>query len=313
MTSKRIQNRIAESRHTLPISIMIAIVIWYLAGLTTRPLYLSFATVIFSTFVMMEINNGNALIRIYSRMVSSSFLLMLSACVFLLPSLNVMVSTLSYVLFILFFFHTYQEKQSPGKVFHAFLFLGITSIFFVQILFFVPFLWILMTLNLMAMSHRNFWASVIGLITPYWFTIPYWLLTEDFNTIVNHFTQIIEFQPLVQYEELSVNQLATFAFVVLATLIGIIHFLRKSYMDKIRTRMLYTIFIVLTMLILIFMVLQTQHFDILLALLIVHVSPLIAHYLALTRTRITNISFIILIVAWIALTAYNLWSFSPIF
>ncbi len=313
MAIKRIQNRIAESRHTLPISIVIAVVIWYLAGMTVTPLYLSFATVIISTFIMMEINNGNALIRIYSRMVSSSFLLLLSACVFLLPTQNVMIVTFCYVLFLYFYFQTYQEKQSPGKVFHGFLFLGITSIFFIQILYLVPFLWLLMTFNLMAMSHRNFWASLVGLLTPYWFTIPYWLITKDLDTIMNHFTQLTEYQPFAQYDQLSVSQLSTLAFVVLVALIGIIHFLRKSFMDKIRTRMLYTIFIVMTMLILTFMILQTQHFDILLPLLIVHVSPLIAHYMALTKTRITNISFLLLLAIWIALTAYNVWSFSPIF
>ena len=165
----------------------------------------------------------------------------------------------------------------------------------------------------MAMSHRNFWASIIGILTPYWFNIPYCLYTEDFNTVANHFVQLAEFQPLVQYTQLSIQQLVTLAFVVLVFLIGLIHFLRKSFLDKIRIRMLYTVFIVLAILILIFMILQTQHFDILLALLIVHTSPLIAHYLALTRTRVTNYSFILLVMLWLALTAYNLWSFSPIF
>lgn len=313
MAIKRIQNRIAESRYTLPVAIAIAAVLWYLSGLTVTPLYLSFGMAVISTLIMMEINNGNALIRIYSRTVSSSFLLMLTAATFLLPNISAIAAGFCYVLFCMFFFRAYQEKTSPGKVFHAFLYLGITSIFFIQILFFVPVLWLLMTFNLMAMSHRNFWASIVGLLTPYWFTIPFWLLTKDFDAIVNHFSQIAVFQPLLHYEHLSIPQIVTFAFVVVVAIIGIVHFVRKSFLDKIRTRMLYTFFIVMTLLIVVFMILQPQHFEFLLVLLIVHVSPLIAHYLSLTNTRLTNITFFVLVILLTALTAYNLWSFSPIF
>ena len=313
MAIKRIQNRIAESRHTLPVAIAIAAVLWYLSGLVATPLYLSFAIVLLTTFLMVEINNGNALIRVYSRLVSTSFLLMITSATFLLPNLRVMITTLCYVLFCLFLFRTYQEKRSPGRVFNAFLFLGITSIFFIQILFFVPVLWLLMTFNLMAMSHRNFWASIVGLLTPYWFTIPFWLLTEDFDAIVNHFSQIAVFQPLLHYEHLSLPHLVTFVFVVVVAVIGIIHFIRKSFLDKIRTRMLFTYIIVMTLLVVVFLLLQPQHFGFLLALLIVHVSPLIAHYLSLTNTRLTNITFFVLVILLTALTAYNLWSFSPIF
>lgn len=313
MAIKRIQNRIAESRYTLPVAIAIAAVLWYLSGLTVTPLYLSFGMAVISTLIMMEINNGNALIRIYSRTVSSSFLLMLTAATFLLPNISAIAAGFCYVLFCMFFFRAYQEKTSPGKVFHAFLYLGITSIFFIQILFFVPVLWLLMTFNLMAMSHRNFWASIVGLLTPYWFTIPFWLLTKDFYAIVNHFSQIAVFQPLLHYEHLSIPQIVTFAFVVVVAIIGIVHFVRKSFLDKIRTRMLYTFFIVMTLLIVVFMILQPQHFEFLLVLLIVHVSPLIAHYLSLTNTRLTNITFFVLVILLTALTAYNLWSFSPIF
>ncbi len=313
MAIKRIQNRVAESRYTLPASIMTAFVIWYLAGLTAVPLYLSFAATLLTTYTLVEINNGNSLLRIYSRTVSSSFILLLSGATFLLPNLTAMAVTLCYTLFCLYLFRVYQEKEAPGGVFHAFLFLGIASIFFIQIAFLVPFLWILMTFNLMAMSHRNFWASVLGLITPYWFAIPFWLYKKDIESVVNHFVQIADFQELFQYEQIPLTYLLTFAFIVMIALFGIIHFLRKSFMDKIRTRMLYTFFIVMTILLVVFIVLQPQHDEILLPLLIVHVSPLFAHYLSLTNTRLTNITFFLLIILWVALTVYNLWNFSPIF
>ena len=45
----------------------------------------------------------------------------------------------------------------------------------------------------------------------------------------------------------------------------------------------------------------------LIRIMTVAVSPLIGHFLALTKTKITNIAFIVITVAILALTTFNLW------
>ena len=86
-----------------------------------------------------------------------------------------------------------------------------------------------------------------------------------------------------------------------------IHFRLNNYKDKIRTRMLFEIFSVMSLSIILFIGLQPQHLDILLALLIVNTSPMIGHYIALTYTRITNISFYIILILTVLLTFINIW------
>jgi hypothetical protein len=62
-----------------------------------------------------------------------------------------------------------------------------------------------------------------------------------------------------------------------------------------------------------FLILQPQHDDLLLRLVIITTSPLIGHFVSLTRTRLTNIAFCVILGLALILTAYNLWTSSFIF
>lgn len=304
---KRLQNKVAESRYALSLMAVYAIGIWYLGGLVEHRLYFQLACLTVSTYMMLEINNSNALIRIYSRMVSCSFLALTTMSAFLFPSLREALVQLCVITAYTLIFHFYQDKEAPGLTYYAFLCLGIASVLFIQILFFVPFIWLLIGFKMMAFSFRMFCASLIGLLTPYWFLTPLSLFTGRFDALVAHFVSIAEFQPMFQYQDISEHYMVTFAFVCLIAVIGTIHFLRNSYMDKIKTRMIYELLMWLNILTILFIVLQPQHFEILLGIMIVNTSPFIGHFLALTHTKWTNALFYILVFCILLLTAYNLW------
>ncbi|MBO4826385.1 MAG: hypothetical protein J5506_03995 [Prevotella sp.] len=305
---KRFQNRIAESRYALPFMLVLTTLIWMAGGLYyNQLLWAPFACTIVAAYLMVELNNINALIRIYSRMVSCSFLALTSMATFLFDSLQGSIAQLCFVAFYICLFHSYQDKRGAGWVFYAFFCLGMASTVFVQIVFFVPFIWLLMARYLMSFSPRTFWASIVGLIAPYWFVVVWYLVTNRMEDFVAHFTAIAQFTPLFDYSGLDEHRVITFLFVALLALMGSVHCLRRSHLDKIRTRMVFSIFIHMNVLTIIFIILQPQHFDPLLKLMIVNTSILIAHYIALTRTRTTNISFYFLVAATLFLTIYNLW------
>ena len=80
---KRTQNKVAESRFTLSVVVAYAIAIWLVSGmlipqlpLTTEGIrqgaWIPFVCFMVSAYLMVELNNSNALIRIYSRTVSCS-------------------------------------------------------------------------------------------------------------------------------------------------------------------------------------------------------------------------------------------------
>ncbi len=306
MRRKRLQNKVAESRFAFPVTVLYATVMWLAAGAVGSGLYLQFAMFVVSALAMVALNNNNSLIRIYSRMVSCSFLVMTCAAPFLFASMQTAVTQMFFILFYLSLVRIYQDKKAPGIVFYSFASLGVVSLWFVQILYFVPFLWFLMAFNLMAFSHKMLWASVLGVIAPYWFLAGYYVWDGRIDALAEHFMRLGEFGALCDVSLLDTHRIATFAAFVVLAVIGIVHFLRGSYLDKIRTRMIYEIFVTMDLLTIVFIVLQPQHYDSLMPLITVNTSCLFAHYIALTKTRLTNIVFCLVCVGMLALTAYNL-------
>ncbi len=260
-----------------------------------------------STILMVLLNNTHSLIRIYSRMVSCSFAVLMVMSPFLYGSPNESLAQLLFILFLFFIFHAYQDKRAVGWVFYAYAALGIASILYVQMLFLLPILWVLQATNVLAASPRTYCASILGVLMPYWFMGAYCLYAGQTQTLVDHFAEIGNWQPPFDFTPLDVHRLATLAFAVVLGIIGTAHFLAYSYQDKIRTRMLYEMFIALEVCFMILLVLQPQHFDMLLSLLIVVVSPLIGHFLSLTHSRLSNITFFSLITIALLLTVFNVW------
>jgi len=304
---KRLQNRIAESRMALPITAALALAVWLFCGLDCEYKDVRLGVLAISTYLMVEMNNRNALIRTYSRMVSCSFIVLMTMAANLFYSISFWVVQLCVIVALSILLRCYQDKRAQGKVFYAFFFIGVASAFFMQILFFVPFIWILMGTNLLTLSFRSVLASLLGLIAPYWFLAGHYWFMGDISPLLAHVMTITEFAPLLRYDGLNLHVALTFAFVAVITLTGIIHFIRNSYMDKIRTRMIYEMFIVLSFLVFLFAVLQPQHAIMLLPVMAVCASVLVAHYIALTHTRLTNVSFVLIAIMAVALTFYNIW------
>lgn len=291
----------------LPVTAVYVVLVCLAAGLLEGQMWTSFALLAVSSFLMMQLNNANALIRVYSRMVSCSFLVLSAMSTFLLSDPAYGGVQLCLVAFYVLFFRAYQDKRAVGSIFYAFLMLGIASIWFVQILFFVPVLWILLYTNVLAGSARTFFASILGLVLPYWFVEVYYVYIGEPLALIPHFMALAEFRTLDLSLPWTGPQLAATALVLLFAIVGVVHFHRNSYMDKIRTRMLFEIFTAMAVSTVVFLFLQPQHVNCLLGMMIVSISPLFGHFVALTRTRLTNISFFVFLLLTLVVTAYNVW------
>ena len=307
MPIRRLQNKIAESRWALPLTAVYGIVVCLMLGAVGQKMWVQAAILALSTLLMVELNNANALIRIYSRMVSCSFLVLTLMASFLFPSVGGGVVGLCFVVFYVFFLHAYQDRLAVMPIFTAFLALGIASFFFVKILYFVPLLWLLMAVRLQAFSARTFFASLLGLLTPYWLLSVYFFIKSDFDAPLRHFQRLTQFDfPSLNHILLADNQIVTAIFLIFLAITGIVHFVRQRSRDKLRTQMIYELFLVVTLFTIVFLVLQPQYYDFLLRILIIHAAIFIGHFIALTRTKVTNIAVIVIIVATLALTAYNI-------
>jgi len=276
------------------------------AGLITKALWLNFALLFASATMMVELNNSNALIRIYSRMVSCSFLVMTTMSLFLFQTINVAVVQITFIAFLLFLLRSYQEPNATGLTFYAFCALGIASIVFPQILLFLPPLWIVMAIYIQSFSPRTFMSSIIGVLAPYWFVAAWLIYTGRYAWLGTHLISILQFGTPLYLVDVKLHEWLTFAYVLSCALIGGIHFIMYSYQDRIRIRLIYEMFIVLDGLTMLFALIQPQHFDCLLGMAIVLTAPIIGHWLALTSSKLSNIVSMLLAAAALALTIYNM-------
>ena len=118
MSKKHTQNIIAESRKTLPITIIYGVGIWLLAGLVNHGWWIQFMCFVASVYTMIQLNNINLMIRIYSRSVSAAYILLSCIAVWLFPSLHGAVIQLGTTLILLLLFACYQDTQARGKTFY---------------------------------------------------------------------------------------------------------------------------------------------------------------------------------------------------
>lgn len=305
---KRTQNRIAESRWALPICAAYTLLICLISGLFSEGIWAQLALTAIATLLMVELNNRNSLIRIYSRMVSCSFLVMTMMTPHKIESINGCIVSMCFVAFYLALCNAYQDKKATGYVLWAFAAIGVASIVWIQILLFIPVLWVLTATNILAMSLRTFVTSILGVIMPYWFLSAYYIYIGDIMPIVDHIATIANFEPLFIYKNCSINDFLPLCFIILLAITGSIHFLRTSYKDKIRTRMIYEMFITMSVATIVLILLQPQHANIATHLLIISTAPLIGHFLALTSTKITNIASLAIMATALVITALNLWT-----
>lgn len=312
---KRLQNIVAESRYTLPVTVIYGVVVWLLTGLLQQQWWIQFGCFAASVWLMMELNNQNLLIRIFSRMVSTLYIILSCTAVFLFPSLPGAILQLSTIAALCLLYHTYQDKESMGCIYYAFLCLGLGSLTDIHIFVYVPLLWTIMAWFIFSLSWRTFFASLLGLLTPYWF-LDAWHLYHGRTSFLNWndwlaWTPDLMVKP--DYSVLSQQQILFLGFLVVLAVAGAIHFFLNSYRDKIRVRQLYYSFIVMTCFSGLLIGLLPQRYDMVIHLMIITVSPLIAHFVSLTNNRISNILFIIISVFTLLLTGYNLWISSYLF
>ena len=312
---KRTQNIIAESGLTLPVAALFSVVVWLLAGLVQHQLWPQLACFVATVYVLVELTNQNALLRVRSRMVSSTFIVLSCASSFLLPQMTGGIAQLCMVVSFLLLFTTYQTSHSAGRIFYAFAAIGLGSLAFVQMLWYVPVLWILMATQLQSINWRTWLASMLGLATPYWFALVWLLLpfnltadwTADLSPLADHFALLADIsRPSLPTTPYLLGSILVLALTLILGAVGITHFWQYSFEDKIRIRLLYGFFTAMTAFTTFLILVQPQHFDVLMRLLTLCACPLIAHVLTFTSSRLSNILFFVALALAIALTVFNL-------
>ena len=312
---KKLQNRIAESRRTMPWASLVTLVVWMAAGAYNKAsVALSLALLALAVYLTIALNNRYTLMRIYSRMASTMLMAMACSMLAMLTTVNGLTGMAVACLFLLSYrmlFDAYQDKSAKGMVYAAYACIGIASWAEPQVLLFVPILWIMLKTKVMALSAKTFTASLLGLLTPYWLGVTVVLLTSNTERLLPWWMdRATAFGPIADFSEWPLWLFVATGLVYLFFIVGSLHFMNASNNESIKTRMLFHIIMTIGATAALWLILQPQQVHWLLPLLMVHTSFVIGHCFTFTRTRLFSLFFLFSAAATLVLTLCNLWMLS---
>lgn len=299
-----IQNTIATSKFTLPLCTLYALAVCLAFGMVTHGEIIQLGCLGATVAIMAMINSTYSLTRIYSRTISSSYLMLILTALTIVIDRDAMALSVSFSLFLLIYFNCYQEHRAPGTLFYSSLILGLGSLLFIQVLYLLPLFWLIMINNLMSRSFRNIIASLLGAVLPYWFWLGWTTLHGDTTTVTTHLSSLIEFER-IDISLLNNHLLPVLAFITFVTLICMVHYVRTMHQEKIKTRMIYNAFCIITITLYAMLFLQPQHESKLLAFIFISIAPIVGHTVTFSTGRWANRFLCLLLLVTIGMTLYN--------
>lgn len=316
MRNSRLQNRISESAFTLPVCALVAIVLWpfrcnpvsfAMGNGTLASLLLAAIT----TYLVMETNSANNLLRVRSQMIPVVWVMGISMMTFA-HDMSVtwlavpLIASSHYLLF-----KTYQKHHPVNCSFHTFFLLGTSILLIPQLYILVPLYFWYMAVFMRCLSWRTFWAGLIGLTLPAWFLAGWCVVAGDFEAIANVLLTIADPQPVnmdnyTPYLSKHNVQTLTWLFVTFVSFVATVHYLRTYFNDKIRTRMYLYIYVMQIAAVWLLLLWQPDLYNLLMPLLMLCSCTIIAHFFALTGSIISNLFFVLSVLALGALTSINM-------
>lgn len=274
---------------------------------------LGLALCLLTTYIVMETNAQQHVIRIRTRMMSCVWLVLAASLPFMHPLGDPLAGAAFLCASYHLFFRCYQKHRPQLTVFHSFLMLCLGSFFApVMLAMAVPFYFYL-AIFLRSLTKKAFWAGIIGLVVPWWCYAGWCFVTRDMDGFVAKLTAMAHFEKpsLEAITSLPLAWQISAAVVALLCAISITHYLRTNYDDKIRVRMILYIYMSQTLLLAAFLLLQPAYYETTMALLVASASPLIAHYLALSKGILNTIFFFLSLLLIAGMIIQNLWNILP--
>lgn len=294
----------ATGRFTLPVVILICLLLWGSTFQEWNEL-ISLGVTIIIGYVFIETNTTFNLIRTRTSMPVCLYWLIATALFFLHPFEWTNLVPLVFILATYQLFHSYESVSSSPFIFHSFLFIGLGSIAFPQLLYMVPMLWGSM-IPFRAISIKSFFASIIGLMTPYWFIFGYAFYFNEMHILLTPLREAAHLYP-IDYSHLTLPEIASWGFITLLLIVSGFHYWQISYMDKTRTRIYHSYLAIAGFWATLLSILQPVHWCEWLSIQLICTAFLCGHLFSLTRNRFSGIFFIVTFVLYILLMSFNLW------
>lgn len=306
----RFQNRVAASRMLLPFIIVYAIAIIALSLRGELPQIESVVSIVcfaVAVAMMVALNNQNALIRVYSRMVSAAFVAFTLTMPAWIDRPKMLPMQCCYAIFLYMIMPVYHDPQRVGRVFYSFLFVGVASLMCPPTLWLLPVWLIGLFACILTPSLRCLMGALFGVAYPWLIYFVWTCATGNVDIFIALAEEAQTLAPLFAIGEPTIGVIVPIALFNLVVIISSIHFFMNDYADKVRTRQIFEFLILMHFVLLAAMIFQPAYLEYIFALQLCVGAPVAGHFAALSSTKLSNLTFMVIILCIVAITAYNLW------
>lgn len=264
-------------------------------------LWFSFGCGVLAVYLMAELNNNYVLLRVSSRMLSSTLALLFAIAI---PchqnqepgSVLMVCSLLS--LFPLFAIY---QQPNPLYTFYAYALISLSSLIFPKFLWMLPVYWLIQG-YFRGFSLQCLSASFLGIILPYWFYGGLAIMEGWSESFIAHVSAVVEFRPY-DLSLLDWRDVITFVFVLIVFVVGTVDFYVNQFKDKTRVRLIYNALVLYWIAIAIILIAQPHFFWTFLPVMLVSTAILFGHFFTLTHTLFSHICVLVLLVMAVAVVA----------
>lgn len=258
-------------------------------------------------FLLHRANYALALIREKTMLPFLFYVLFISTNPDFFPLKSTSLGVFCLILAIYELFTSYHDPEARSKAYNAALLIGIGSLLWIHLLWFIPLFWVGMY-NFRSLTPRTFAASVLGAGTVYWFLLGWCVWQQDFSMFTVPFSVLFKIRFLSTEGIVLLDWISIIA-IALLTVVASVNIITHDYDDTLRSRQFLSFLIIMSIWAFCLYFLYEQASEEFLETACVPTSILIAHFFTVSRGKIVYGSFYATIILLFALLFIRLWNF----
>ncbi|MDO4754942.1 MAG: DUF6427 family protein [Parabacteroides sp.] len=258
-------------------------------------------------FLLHRANYVLALIREKTLLPFLFYVLFVSTNPDFFPLKSTSLGVFCLILAIYQLFTSYHDPEARVKAFNASLLIGIGSLLWIHLLWFMPLFWIGMY-NFRSLTLRTFLASLLGVLTVYWFLLGWCVWYHDFTPITIPFSKLVNLHFLATDGIVLLNWLSIIT-IALMTVVASLNIITHEEEDSLRSRQFLSFLIMMSVWAFGLYFLYKEASEEFLEMACVPASILIAHFFTVMRGKLVLWSFWTMITLLISVFFIRLWNF----
>lgn len=266
-----------------------------------------FILMIGGAYLLQRANYALVLIREKTYFPLWLFILLLSTNPSFFPLKATSVGVFCMILAIYQLFTAYHDPFSTMKAFKTAFIIGLGSLLWVHILWFLPLFWIGMY-NFRSLTPRTFVASLFGILTVFWFVFGWAVWKADFSVLTLPFASLMKLS-FAHFELNGWADWTSLIYTAFLVIIASVNILVHEHGDSLRSRQFLSFLMLFTLWSFFLFFIYEHSSEEFIHIAVVSVSTLIAHFFTTRRNKYTFWLFLFTVGVYPILLFIQLWNF----